>query len=107
VREITGIIHWAPFDGQVISLEPIEYGPGKEAEVFGGCFVCIPDTEGPELAEPYVDIHIFEDFWFTGLGPDQVATVAAALRAHADRLDREIRPRLIAYRDDWTAHHYQ
>jgi hypothetical protein len=101
--EIEGIIHRAPFDGQAVQLLPVESGPGKEGEIFGGAIVCIPDSEGPEPAEPYVEIQIVGDAWFTGLGPDDVATVAAALRAQADRLDHDVRPRLIAYRNDWAA----
>jgi hypothetical protein len=90
--------------GQAFQLPLVESGPGKEGEIFGGAIVCIPDSEGPEPAEPYVEIQIVGDVWFTDLGPDDVATVAAALRAQADRLDHDVRPRLVAYRDDWTAH---
>jgi hypothetical protein len=101
--EIQGIIHRAPFDGQPMRLAPDEDGTGMEVELFAGAIVCIPDSEGPDPAEPYVDIHIAEDLWFTDLGPDDLATVAAALRAQADRLDHDVRPRLVVYRDDWAA----
>jgi len=101
--EIEGIVHRAPFDGQVMRLAPGDNA--KEAEIFGGAIVCIPDSDGPEPAEPYAEIHVVADVWFTSLDPDDLAAIAAALRAQADRLDHDIRPRLIAYRDDWTAHH--
>jgi hypothetical protein len=99
------IVHETNFSGQVMRLAPREQGPGEDTEVFVSSLVCTLETEGQEPPIPVVNIHLIEDFWIIGLGPNGIAEIAAALRAQADRLDHEVRPRLIAYRDDWTTHH--
>jgi len=78
--------------------------PGQEM-VFWGSIDCSPYAEDPEPRVPVVNIAIVDDFWIMGLDPDGLTGIAAQLRAQADRLDHEIRPRLIACRDDWSTHH--
>ncbi|MFC4032195.1 DUF6907 domain-containing protein [Streptomyces polygonati] len=102
---LADISHRAPFDGQLIRVAPGGYGPGEEKAILAGSIDCNPDTGSAEPPEPVVNVHLIEDYWINGLAPADLARFAAALRAQADRLDHEIRPRLIAYREDWTAHH--
>lgn len=99
------IIHRAPFDGQLVSLAQGGYGAGERTWVFSGNIECIPDAEDGKPPLPVANIHFFDDYWLTGLGPDEVAVFAAQLRAQADRLDGDVRPRLAAYRADWSAHY--
>ncbi|MFJ4407259.1 DUF6907 domain-containing protein [Streptomyces sp. NPDC088910] len=65
---------------------------------------CRPFAEEPEARAPVVNLAIVEDFWIDGLDPAGLAQIAAKLRAQADRLDHEIRPRLVAARADWAEH---
>jgi hypothetical protein len=46
-------------------------------------------------------VQIVDDFWFKDLDPEGVSAVAALLRAQADRLEQQVRPALVAARDDW------
>jgi hypothetical protein len=99
------VIHRAPFDGQLIRLAKGGYGQGEDSWVLAGNIECIPEADADQPSGPVVNIHLIEDFWLSGLGPEELATFAAKLRAQADLLDFDIRPRLIAYRADWAARH--
>lgn len=99
------IIHRAQFDGQLIQVARGGYGPGEQAWVFAGAIECIPDPGDGTRPIPVVNIHLFDDYWLTGLGPNELSVFTAQLRAQADRLDHDVRPRLIAYRADWSTHH--
>lgn len=98
------VVHREPFDGQAVRLASGGYGPGEEREVFGGAIECRPDPDEGRPAVPVAQVHVIEDFWINDLDPDALTKLAAALRAQADRLDHEVRPRLIAYRQDWAEH---
>lgn len=98
------VIHREPFDGQLLRLAEGGYGPGEQTWVLSGNIECIPEPGEDEQPVPVVNVHLIEDFWLTGLGPREVAVLAAQLRAQADRLEQEVRPRLVAYRADWAAH---
>lgn len=106
--ELADVSHRAHFDGQAFRVHDPDTGapPGASTEerALWGVLVCNPYAEGPEPSVPVVNIAILGDFWINHLDPDGLADVAAKLRAQADRLDQEIRPRLIAARTDWAAH---
>ncbi|WP_405585862.1 DUF6907 domain-containing protein [Streptomyces sp. NBC_01190] len=101
--------HWTHFGGQSMRVRsPAFEGEGGgegEEQVFWGSIDCHPYADDPEPRVPVVNLAIIEDFWINNLDPDGLARVAAQLRAQADRLDQEIRPRLIAARADWAEHH--
>ncbi|UWE10823.1 DUF6907 domain-containing protein [Actinacidiphila bryophytorum] len=99
------VIHRAPFDGQLIRFAKGGYGQGESFWVLAGNIECIPEADADQPSDPVVNIHLIEDFWLSGLGPEELATFAAKLRAQADLLDRDIRPQLIACRADWAARH--
>lgn len=99
------VIHRAAFEGQVFCLAQGGYGQGEDTWVLAGNIECIPEADDGQPSDPVVNIHLIEDFWLSGLGPQELAAFAAKLRAQADYLDYDIRPRLIAYRADWSARH--
>jgi hypothetical protein len=86
----------------VPSVRPLET-PGSE--IFWGAIECSPYAEDPGLRVPVANIWLVDDYWLHGLDPAEIAGFAAQLRAHADRLDHEVRPALIAARADWNAQH--
>jgi len=45
---------------------------------------------------------ILPGYVMDGLTPDDLADLGARLRVQADRIDGEIRPKLIAAREDWA-----
>lgn len=98
------VIHRATFDGELIRLARGGYGPGEQAWVFGGHIECTADVDDRPPV-PIANLHFFEDYWLSGLGPNDLTVFAAQLRAQADRLENDIRPRLVAYRADWSAHY--
>jgi hypothetical protein len=102
--ELADITHEAPCPGQMLPVVSGS-GPAEEAEVFWGTIVCHPFTEDPEPRLPVVNVRIIDDYWTTDLGPAELADLAKKLRAQANRLDNEVRPALIAARDDWATHH--
>ncbi|MYS22580.1 hypothetical protein GA0115240_142317 [Streptomyces sp. DvalAA-14] len=106
---LADVNHCTVFEGQTMRVRSPGCGcvPGRlgETEVLRGSIDCNPYAEDPEPSDPVVNIATIEDFWINGLDSDGLAEIAAKLRAKADRLDREIRPRLLAARADWTAHH--
>lgn len=99
------VVHRASFDGQPLRLAPGGYGPGEDTWIFGGNIECAPETDDGQTPIPVVNVHLIEDFWISGLGPDELAALIAQLRAQADLLEHDVRPRLITCRADWEAHH--
>ena len=74
-------------------------------QVFSGTIDCHPFAEYPEPRVPVVNLAVVGDIWINGLDPNGLAEIAVQLRAQADRLDCEVRPRLVAARADWAEHH--
>jgi hypothetical protein len=101
------ICHREPFDGKLLRLARGGYGPGEVALVFAGHIECRPDPDEGRPALPVVNVHLLDDVWAPALDPAALADFAATLRSQADRLERDVLPRLIAYREDWTEHHRQ
>lgn len=101
---LSDMSHRAPFPGQCVPVT-CDDGPAEDTEIFWGSIDCNPHLGAPELSTPVVNIRIIDDYWLNDLDPNGVADLAAQLRAQADRLDNEVRPRLIAARADWNAHH--
>jgi hypothetical protein len=99
------ICHRAPFEGQTLRLATGGYGPGEETPVFAGHIECRPDPDEGRPALPVAHVHLIHDVWAPALDPAALSDFAATLRAQADRLEHEVLPRLIAYREDWTEHH--
>ena len=107
--ELDDIRHHAAFDGQFVRVHSPTAGRDKddttEERIFCGSIECHPYAEDPDPRVPVVNIAIIGDLWINDLDPTGLADVAAKLRAQADRLDNEVRPALVAARDDWAAHH--
>ncbi|MFC4035307.1 DUF6907 domain-containing protein [Streptomyces polygonati] len=105
---LADINHWTHFDGQTMQVRLPAFGGEAsqvgEAQVFRGSIDCNPYAEEPEPRVPVVNLAIIEDFWINDLDPEALGDLAAKLRAQADRLDHEIRPRLIDIRADWAQH---
>lgn len=99
------ICHRAPFEGQTLRLAPGGYGPGEETPVFAGHIECRPDPDEGRPALPVAHVHLIHDVWAPALDPAALSDFAATLRAQADRLEQDVLPRLVAYREDWTEHH--
>jgi hypothetical protein len=71
-----------------------------EVPVLSGLISVDPYSDVPERAVPHVNLNVFGDHFMENLGPDELADVAAKLRAHADRLGG-LRLALMAARDEW------
>ncbi|MFJ5613017.1 DUF6907 domain-containing protein [Streptomyces sp. NPDC093221] len=99
--------HWVQFEGQPMRV----HNPAADGEmvgngqVFSGGIDCHPFAEYPESRVPVVNLAVVGDIWINGLDPNGLTEIAAQLRAQADRLDREVRPRLVAARADWAEQH--
>lgn len=107
---LADIRHHITFEGQQVAVWNPALPSGRQykseqAQVLWGSIECHPYAEAPQPREPVVNIAIVADHWISGLDPDGVAEIARQLRAQADRLDNEIRPRLVAARADWAEHH--
>ncbi|SDO51832.1 DUF6907 domain-containing protein [Actinacidiphila guanduensis] len=63
---------------------------------------CDPYAPEPELRQPVANLCLVDDYMVPGLDPDGLARLAAALRAHADLLDGEVRAALVRARGDWA-----
>jgi hypothetical protein len=102
--EITALVadmnHWTRFPGQrmAVAHRGVET---EDSEVFRTSINCNPYVGGPLPRLPVANIRIVGDYWLHGLTPTALADVATQLRAQADLLDDEIRPQLIAAREDW------
>ncbi|SHK57061.1 DUF6907 domain-containing protein [Actinacidiphila paucisporea] len=101
--QLADISHRAYFDGELLHV----IAPGREPQegVLWGVLVCDPYAEDPAPRVPVVNIAVVDDYWINHLDPAGLAEVAARLRAQADRLDHDVRPRLVAARADWAARH--
>jgi hypothetical protein len=103
---LADISHRNFFEGQMMPVvAPDAQGEAEEDAVFEGSIDCNPYDADPLLRVPVVNIQVCLDHWILGLDPDGLTEIAAKLRAQADLLDREVRPSLVAAREDWAAHH--
>jgi hypothetical protein len=107
---LADVSHYANFPGQLLPVSspgciPCAVPAGHQEEVLRGSLDCNPYDDDPGLRIPVANIEVVADHWLTGLGPDDLAGLAAKLRTQADRLDHEIRPALVAAREDWADHH--
>ncbi|WP_328915039.1 MULTISPECIES: DUF6907 domain-containing protein [unclassified Streptomyces] len=105
---LADICHREVFEGTALRVCPppsaAEPGPADE-QVLGGTIECSPYAENPATRIPVVNIAVVDDYWINNLDPDTLTELATKLRAQADRLDHEIRPRLTTARADWAQHH--
>ncbi|BBA99487.1 hypothetical protein RVR_6129 [Actinacidiphila reveromycinica] len=107
---LADIGHRSPFHGVALNAFTRDGGTEQahEIDAFQGEIVChpFPDADVPDGALlPTVNVQLTPDCWLIGLGPQQLGALAAKLRAHADLLDGDVRPRLVAAREDWSVHH--
>ncbi|MBD0739057.1 DUF6907 domain-containing protein [Streptomyces sp. CBMA29] len=102
--ELADITHHQAFSGQLMAVSVTD-APGTETVILSGSIDCAPYSEDPTARLPVVNLQLVDDYWLHNLDPDQLATIATQLRTQADHLDHEVRPALIAARDDWTTHH--
>ncbi|WP_031512567.1 DUF6907 domain-containing protein [Streptomyces sp. NRRL F-5123] len=103
--ELADLTHHQPFPGQRIAVTLTDDQPAPETVILSGSIDCAPYSEDPTSREPVANLQLVDDYWLTNLDPNQLATIAAQLRTQADHLDHQVRPALIAARNDWTAHH--
>jgi hypothetical protein len=101
---IADMNHWTRFPGQrvVVALSGVEC---EDTEVFRTSIDCNPYVGGPLPRLPVANIRIVGDYWLHDLSPAALTEIATKLRAQADLLDTEIRPQLIAAREDWLVQH--
>lgn len=97
---LADIAHRAVFPGRALPVTGTD-GPPEDTEVLAGVIDCHPYGEDPGPRMPVVHLHLVDDFWVLGLDPDALSHVAEQLHAQAAWLEAELRPRLIAARDDW------
>ncbi|WP_328915024.1 MULTISPECIES: DUF6907 domain-containing protein [unclassified Streptomyces] len=106
---LADICHREVFEGTALHLCPppsaAEPGAARDEQVLWGTIECTPYAENPATRIPVVNIAVIDDYWITNLDPDTLTELATELRAQADRLDHEIRPRLTTARADWAQHH--
>ncbi|WUH92325.1 hypothetical protein OG900_20920 [Streptomyces sp. NBC_00433] len=100
---LADISHRSYFDGQLVRVHNAASSATDE-RLLWGVLVCAPYAEDPHPRVPVVNVAIVDDYWITHLDPDGLTKLAAKLRAQADRLDQEIRPQLVAARENWAAH---
>jgi hypothetical protein len=101
---LADVSHCARFSGPSMPVADDD-GPGTDTVILDGSIDCHPYAENPDARIPVVNLQITDDHWINNVSPEELAVVAAKLRAHAAYLDREVRPALIAARADWVAHH--
>ncbi|NJP47098.1 ATP-binding protein [Actinacidiphila epipremni] len=100
--------HRAFFEGPMLPVTAPDLWDGAEEDsVFEGSIDCNPHDPDPRLRIPVANLQISVGRWILRLDPDDLADIAAKLRAHADLLDHKIRPALTAARNDWAVHHPQ
>lgn len=97
------IAHHASFPGRNLPVTGAD-GQPQHTEVLACVLDCRPYAEDPTLRLPMVHLHVIDDFWVSDLDPDALSHIAEELHAQAVWLEAELRPRLIAARDDWAAH---
>ncbi|MBD0738187.1 DUF6907 domain-containing protein [Streptomyces sp. CBMA29] len=100
---LADISHRVPFDGQRMRVGFANGSDAAEQWVLSGFMRCTPYAEAPAPCVPVVDLLIVDDWWVNDLDPAGLSEVIALLRAQADRLDREVRPALVAARDAWAS----
>lgn len=101
---LSDIHHTRFFPGQRVPIYAAASRSGRpvEEEVLSCTLDCTPYAEGPDVRVPVINVHVCAESWITDLDPEGLAQVAAQLRDQADRLDNEVRPALIAAREDWA-----
>lgn len=101
---LADITHHAAFPGQTVTVYSPSHASGQpcDVEILHGSIDCVPFAEQPASRVPVVNLRLTDECWITDLTPDDLAALSAQLRSQADRLDREIRPTLIAARSDWA-----
>lgn len=102
---LSDINHHLDTSGQLLRVRssPGASGPtDEEVPVFCGSIDCDPYSPDPHQRIPVFTFHLVDDHLITALDPEGVTALAAALRTQADILDHEVRPTLLAARDDWT-----
>lgn len=105
-QRLAQVGHRAFFEGPMLPVTAPDLWDGAEEDsVFEGSVDCHPHDPDPRLRIPVVNLQISVGRWILSLDPQGLARVAARLREHADLLDHEVRPALVAARDDWAAHH--
>lgn len=105
---LAGICHRSLFEGQLFTVVPAgERGEAQDEAVFEARITCRPYAPAPAVHVPVVDIEVYPGHWLLGLDAVGVTMVAAKLRAHADRLERDVRSALVTAHADWTAHHHE
>jgi hypothetical protein len=100
---LADISHCARFSGPSMPIATDD-GPGTDTVILDGSIDRHPYAENPDARIPVVHPQITDDHWINNVNPDELAVVAAKLRAHADYLDSEVAPALVAARADWAAH---
>jgi hypothetical protein len=78
----------------------------EEDAVLEGSIDCTPYANELWARVPVVSIQVCPGTSIPGLDPQGLAEVVAKLRAQADLLEQDIRPRLVAAREDWAAHQW-
>jgi hypothetical protein len=101
---LADVHHRRDFGGESAVVAFASDPPGPMV-VFGVTVGCRPFAEEGQPRVPVANVQIVDDFWFKDLDPEGVSAVAALLRAQADRLEQQVRPALVAARDDWQRNH--
>jgi hypothetical protein len=103
---LSDITHYVTFSGRELYVSPPEFAEEPAmTEVFHTSIDCTPFDADHAPPLPVATVHLVADYWVGNLDPDGLADLAQALRAQADMLEHEVRPRLAAARADWLAHH--
>lgn len=102
---LTEVDHCTGFDGVPLGVEDGGFdGDVQQISFFRGSIDCHPFMEDPGPRVPLANIEVLPGHWLHRLDPAAVASLSATLRTLADRLDTELRPALVAARDDWARH---
>ncbi|WP_328912729.1 MULTISPECIES: DUF6907 domain-containing protein [unclassified Streptomyces] len=101
---LADISHRTTFPGQTTHVV-LGSAPAQEAKILWATIDCHPYADDPDPRTPVASIALVDDYWLTHLTPDDLTHIATQLRTQADRLDHDVKPRLIAAREDWAAHH--
>lgn len=104
---LAGINHRTFFEGQIMAVTTPgpRGGDTDEDAVFEGSIDCNPYDPDPARRRPHATLQVCTDHSIPGLGPDDLARIAAQLRTQADHIDHDIRPALTAARADWATRH--
>ena len=103
---LAGINHRNFFEGTMMPLTTTDTRDDAEEDaLFEGSIDCNPYDADPRLRVPVVNIQVCLGRQILGLNPQQLADIAAKLRAQANRLHDEVLPALITARENWATHH--